>query len=160
VRRYERALYTAWGGRWQWEVGPGIWPIVPWFTEVQEISVARGIVATPRIDITLTDGRTLSAQASAVVRVVNLDKAVNAVDSFMESGQELLHKVVADKLSEAAAERLAPESRRRLLGGLKQSLNHKAAEFGLEFEELSFTTFVFSPRLYRVLSDGASVAPW
>jgi regulator of protease activity HflC (stomatin/prohibitin superfamily) len=160
VRRYERALYTAWGGRWQWEVGPGIWPMVPWFTEVNEVAVSKGIVSTPRIDITLQDGRLLSCGASAIVRVANLDRAVNAVDSFMESGQELLHAVLADKLSDVDAERLEPKGRRRLVSDLRRWVNEQAEEFGLEFEQLRFTTWVINPRPYRVLSDGANVAPW
>lgn len=160
VRRYERALYTAWGGRFQWEVGPGIWPIIPWFTEVNEVSIAKGVLATPRIDITLQDGRLLSCGCSAVVRVVNLDLAVNAVDSYMESAQEMLHAVVADKLSDVAATRLEPEGRRRLITDLRRWVNEQAQGFGLEFDQLRFTTWVTNPRTYRVLSDKADAAPW
>lgn len=159
VQFFERALYTV-CGRWQFDIGPGVWPVVPWFCEVDPVAMSKGIVATPRIDVTLKDGRLLSAQVSAVVKVVDLRRAVNAVDAFMESSQELLHAVVADKLSDVEATRLEPEGRRRLVGDLRRWVNEQAAEFGVEFDQLRFTTFVINPRPYRVLSDGAAIAPW
>lgn len=159
VQLFERALYTVCGRR-QWEVGPGVYPVLPWFCEVDPVAMSKGILVTPRIDVTLQDGKLLSAQVSAVVRVVDLRKAVNNVDAFMESAQELLHAVVADKLSDVAPSRLEPEGRRRLVGDLRRWVNEQAAEFGVEFDQLRFTTFVLNPKPYRVLSDGAQVAPW
>jgi len=159
VQIFERALYTV-CGRWQWEVGPGTWLVLPWFCEVDPVATSKGIISTPRIDVTLQDGRLLSAQTSAVVRVVDLRKAINNVDHFMESAQELLHAVVADKLSDVAATRLEPEGRRRLCSDLRRWVNEQAAEFGVEFDQLRFTTFVINPRPYRVLGDGVPVASW
>lgn len=159
VQLFERALYTV-CGRWQAEVGPGTWFVIPWFCEVDPVAMSKGIVSTPRIDITMQDGRLLSTQVSAVVRVVNLRAAVNAVDAFMESSQELLHAVVADKLADVDSRRLEPEGRRRLVGDLRRWVNEESAEFGVEFDKLRFTTFVVNPRPYRVLGDGAAVAPW
>lgn len=159
VKLYERALYTV-CGRWQWEIGPGVYAVVPWFCEVDAEPMTKGIVGTPRIDITLKDGRLLCCAASAVVRVVDLRKAINNVDHFMESAQELLHAVIADKLSDVEADRLDPAGRRRLLSDLKRWVNEQAADFGVEFDQLRFTTFVMNPRPYRVLSDGAPVASW
>lgn len=112
------------------------------------------------MDITLKDGRLLSCKATAVVRVTDLGRAVNKVDAFMESSQELLHLVVADKLADVAAERLAPDARRRLVSDLQRWVNAKADEFGVEFEDLGFTTFVMAPKPYRFLSDGGHIAPW
>lgn len=159
VQLFERALYTV-CGRKQWEVGPGVYPVIPWFCEVDPVAMSKGIVATPRIDITLQDGRLLSCGVSAVVRVSDLRKAINAVDAFMESSQELLHAVVADKLADVDPKRLEPEGRRRLASDLRRWVNEEATEFGVEFDKLRFTTFVVNPRPYRVLSDGAQVAPW
>lgn len=158
VELFERALYTV-CGRWQWEVGPGVWPILPWFCAVDPVAMSKGIIGTPWVDITLQDGRLLSCKASAVVRVVGLARAVNRVDAFMESSQELLHAVVADKLADVAPERLLPEGRRRLVTDLRKWVNAEAEEFGIEFTNLRFTTFVINPRPYRLLGDGA-VAPW
>lgn len=159
VQLFERALYTV-CGRWQWEIGPGVYPILPWFCEVDPVAMSKGIISTPRIDITLKDGRLLSCGTSAVVRVVNLRKAVNNVDAFMESAQELLHAVVADKLSDVDAGRLEPDARRRLGTDLRRWVNEAAAEFGVEFDQLRFTTFVLNPRPYRVLGDSAHIANW
>lgn len=159
VKLYERALYTV-CGRWQWEVGPGVYAVVPWFCEVDAEPISKGIVGTPRIDITLKDGRLLSCTASATVRISDLRRAVNNVDAFMESAQELLQAVVADKLSDVEATRLEPEGRRRLVGDLRRWVNEEAAEFGIEFEKLRFTTFILNPKPFRLLSDNAAVAQW
>lgn len=159
VQIYERGLYTV-CGRWQREVGPGTWLVLPWFCEVDPVAMSKGIIGTPRIDVTLQDGRLLSAQASAVVKVVDPRKAVNNVDHFMESAQELLHAVIADKLSDVEAKRIEPDGRRRLCSDLRRWVNEEAAEFGVEFDKLRFTTFVINPKPYRVLGDSSQVASW
>jgi hypothetical protein len=159
VRFNERGLYTV-CGRWQREIGPGTWLVLPWFCEVDAEPVSSGIVQTPRIDLTLTDGSTLSAQVTAIVRIKNLRRALNNVDGYMESAQELLHSVVADRLARAAREKLAPDARTTLLASLRESTNTRADEFGLEYRGFSFTTFVFVPRAYRILSDNTTAAPW
>lgn len=159
VRFNERGLLTL-CGRWQIELGPGVYPKLPWFFELDTEPITSGIVQTPRIDLTLTDGATLSAQCSAVVRIKSLRAALNNVDGYMESAQELLHAVVADRLVRQPRERLAPDARTELLGSLRDSLNREAAEFGLEYRKLRFTTFVFVPRTYRVMGDSAPAAGW
>lgn len=156
---FEKGLYTI-CGRWQWLVGPGVWPIIPWFCEVDTESVVKGVVETQRLDITLSDGVLLSCMASGVVQVSDLRLAVNNVDAYMESAQELFAAIVADKLAEVDASRLSYEKRSRLLSDLKRWVNQEAGEFGIEFTRLRFTTFVLNPRTYRLLSDGATGAAW
>ena len=159
VQMFERGLYTV-CGRWQWEVGPGVWLVLPWFCEVDPVAMSKGIIGTPWVDITLQDGRLLSCKASAVVRVSHLPRAINNVDAFMESSQELLHAVVADKLADVDPARLLPEGRRRLVADLRRWVNAEAEEFGIEFDKLRFTTFVLNPRPYRFMSDKDAATPW
>jgi hypothetical protein len=159
VRLFERALYTV-CGRWQWEVGPGIWPVVPWFCEVDAESMAFGTVQTPRIDITAMDGTMVTLQASADVRVVNLRLAVNNVDAYMETTQEKLTVVIATKLAEVDAARLQPEKRARLLSDLRKWTDTEVGRFGVEVSDLGFTTFVVNPKPFRLLGDNAAIAPW
>lgn len=158
VRLYQRGLYTI-CGKWQWLVGPGVWPILPWFCEVDAESVVKGVVQTPRLDITLSDGALLSCMASGVVQVSDLRLAVNNVDAYMESAQELFAAIVADKLAEVDASRVSYEKRGRLLSDLKKWVNAEAGEFGIEFTRLRFTTFVLNPRTYRLLGD-VTPQPW
>jgi regulator of protease activity HflC (stomatin/prohibitin superfamily) len=158
VQPHERALYTIFE-RWQWDIGPGIYLMIPYFFDVKSEPVVEALVQTPRIDITLSDGKHLSAQATGTVQVTDLFLALNKVDSYMESSQELLHAIVAEKLAEVDAVRLTSEKRGRLLSDLRRWVNEKAAHYGVEFTELRFTTFVFSPRTYRVISDSPAL-PW
>lgn len=160
VKQWERGGYYICGRFWR-EVGPGFpWPVIPWFMEVITTPIAKAIVGTPRLDITLRDGSTLSFAASATCRVVDFDKAMNSVDDVRETMQELLAAVLAEKLSEVDADRLDPERRGRLLATLRGAVASAAAEFGVEVSELRFTTFVLNVRTFRLLQDTGTVAEW
>ena len=159
VQQWERgALYRF--GRYKRELKPGIYPVVPWFYDVTAESVVPGIVQTPRLDLTAQDGTMVTVQLSATVRVVDLGKALNTVDAYMETVQELITAVLAEKLAEVDAQRLAPEKRGRLVSDLRRWIDQEAAEFGIEVTKPRFTTFVVNPRPFRLLGDNASVAPW
>lgn len=159
VKRFQRALYTI-CGRWQWEVGPGVWPVLPWFCEVEPEPVVGGTVWTPRLDITASDGTMVTFQVSANVRIVNLSLAVNAVDAYMETTQERIASLVATKLTKIDAARLTPEKRGPLLTDLRKWVDAETQKFGVETSDVSFTTFVVNPRPFRLLGDNAQVAPW
>jgi len=159
VHQWERGLRYRFG-RYVCELEPGIYWATPWFGEVRAESVVPGIVQTPRIDITAQDGTMVTLQASATVRVGDLPKAMNEVDAYMETTQELITAVLAEKVAEVDAERLRPEKRGRLLSDLRRWVHLEAAKCGVEVTNLRFTTFVMNPRPFRLLGDNASVAPW
>jgi hypothetical protein len=101
----------------------------------------------------------VTLQASATVRAVDVNLAVNTVDAYMETTQELLTAVLADRMSKVVATRLAPEGRSDLLRDLAKWVQAEC-DFGVEVSKLRFTTFVMNPRPFRLLGDDASVAPW
>lgn len=159
VREWETGGYYVCGRFWK-TVGPGVYPVVPWFTDIVQFSKATAIVGTPRLDITLKDGTLLSFAASATVRMVDFNLAVNTVEDFRETTQELIAAALAEKLAEADPGRLDPESRGRLFAALRGAVQREAAEFGIEVSKLRFTTFVVNPRTYRLLTGGDAVASW
>lgn len=159
VQEWERGGYYV-RGRWWREVGPGMYAVLPWFTEVRCISVVPAIVSTGRQDITLSDGTLLSFTASATVRVANLNLAVNSVDNYTETTQELVAAVLAEKLAEVDAGRIAPEKRGRLLADLRRWVATEAGTFGVEVTQLRFTTFVTNVRTFRLLQDAPSIVSW
>lgn len=152
VKQWERGGYYV-GGRFWRVVGPGIYPVIPWLCEVKEISVVPAIICSPRLDITIKDGRTLSFSVAATMRVDDYDKAVNSVDSFTETSQELLSAVSADKLASVDADRLAPEKRGRLMYDLAKWINEESQVFGVATEKVRFTSFVLNVRTYRLLQE-------
>lgn len=159
VQEWERGGYYI-GGRWWREVGPGLKVVVPFFTEVIEASCATAIVPCSREDITMTDGSTLSFSATATVRVVDVYKALNAVEHYHESTQELIGAFLAENLAEVDPERLAPNKRKRLFNDLQRTLSTEAAEFGVEVSKLRFTSFVMNVRTYRLLIDQGGAGAW
>jgi hypothetical protein len=159
VKPYQRGLYVV-AGRWQKEVGPGIYPIIPWFIEVVQESMAWAVVSSPRIDITAQDGTMVTLQASAKVKVADLTVAYNTVDAYMETTRERLTTIVATRIAEVDAARLAPEKRSRLLTDLTRWVDKDTRTFGVETLEVTFTTFVTNARPYRLLGDTPEVVSW
>jgi regulator of protease activity HflC (stomatin/prohibitin superfamily) len=159
VQEWERGAYYV-CGRYKGEVGPGAHLVLPWFMTLLTVPIQPAIVGTPRCDITLADGRSLSFQATAKVRVVDINRALNGVDQYQESTQELLQSVLAEKLAEIDPERLEASRRGRLIASLVGWVSAEAAEFGVEIEAVRFTTFVVQPRTYRLLSDDAPSIAW
>lgn len=159
VHTWERAGYYV-CGKWWKEVGPGLKVVVPWFTHVETVSVAQALAGTGREDITLKDGSTLSFSAMATLRVVDVYKALNEVEHYHDSTQELIGSYLADKLAEVDPDRLTPEKRARLFGDLRRGLAAEAAEFGVEITKLRFTSLVTKVRTYRLLMDQGKAAEW
>ena len=159
IKPYQRGLYVVLG-RWQWEIRPGVYPIIPWFIEVVAESVAWAVVQTPRIDITAQDGTMVTLQATAKVQVADLTMAYNSVDAYMETTKERLTTIVATKIAEVDAARLAPEKRSRLLSDLGKWVDKDTRTFGVETMEVNFTTFVTNAKPFRLLGDNPEVASW
>lgn len=159
VEQWEVGQYFIFG-RAKILVGPGIWPIIPWFIEVKSRSAVFGIVRANRQDITLKDGTWLSFSASSVMRIADLNLALNSIDQYEETAQETLEAVLADKLSQVDADRLAPEKRGRLLADLTRWVAEEVAPFGIEAHKVRFVTFVHKPRIFRLLGDTQAYNSW
>ena len=156
VKQWERAGYYVFGRFWK-EVGPGVYCIVPWFTDVHNVTVVPAILQTPRTDITLSDGTPVSFSASAWVQVTDVNLAVNTVDSFHQTTVELITAVCAERLAQIDRERLAPEKRTRFLSDLKRWCNDEANTYGVEIQKLRFASFVMSIKTIRLLGGGESI---
>lgn len=159
VQQWERALYII-CGRWIWEVGPGVYPILWFFCEVHPVSIAEAIAGTERCDVTLSNGSTLSFQATCTAKVVDVRKAVCNVDNFAQTTQELLASVLADKLADVDVDRLSPNKRGRLFSDLKRWVAEEAATYGVEVSRVRFISFVMTTRTYRLLVDQSPAAVW
>lgn len=159
VLQWERGGYLV-CGRWWKEVGPGVYLVVPWFMDVTEISVAEAICGTARQDITLSDGSMLSFSATCTARVVDVKLAICSVDEYQTTTQELLASVLADKLAEVDAARLAHDKRGRLFADLKRWVAEEARGYGVEVSKVRFTSFVTNVKTHRLLIDQASPPVW
>lgn len=159
VKQWQRGGYY-WFGRYRREVGPGVWPVVPWFGEVHEVDVCEAIVGTSRQDITMKDGTLLSFAASATVRVVNVRLALNAVDQFRETAQEAVAAVLAERLAQVDPERLEPDRRGRLFTTLRDAVADELAPYGIEVTKLRFTSFIVNARAHRLIVDQTQSVGW
>lgn len=152
VKQWERAGYYVFG-RWRKEVGPGVWPVVPWFCEVYEVSVAEEIVNTPKQDVTLSDGSLLVFSASATIAVVDVKAALNAVQEYDKTAAEAVEAVVAERLAEVDAARLEWSKRTRLFADLRRWVQDELTPYGVELRKLRFRSFVVNARAHRLIID-------
>jgi len=159
IHTWERGAYYVFGRYWK-TLGPGTYPVIPWFFHVENINISRGIVGTGRKDITTSDGGTLSFEASAPVWVRDPEVALNTVDEYRETAQELFASILAEKLADVAATRLAPEGRGRLVADLGRWVQEEAREYGMEFGRVRFLSFVRNAKTVRLLMDQNTIANW
>lgn len=159
VQQWERGVWLVGGKYWK-TVGPGIYLVVPWFMHIETVNTAPAIIGTGRQDITLSDGRTLSFVATATVRVIDVKKAVCDVEHYTETTQEILGAILAEKLAEVDASRLAPEKRGRLFADLRRWVDAETQQFGVATEKVRFNSFVINIRTYRLLNDISKIAGW
>lgn len=148
-------------GHWISEKGPGWYWNVPFFMAVKEMSIAKGIKFSRRIDVTLSDGRQLACYLSATARIVDVKKAQLEMDDYDETTEEILTSVGAAKLMEVDAKRVTEhENRGRLLANLQQWVQKEAAEYGIEMSGVRFAGLVLDPPTLRLLTDGSpALAP-
>lgn len=156
VRQWERAGYYVFGRFWK-EVGPGVYAIVPFFTDTHEVTVVPAILQTPRTDITLADGTPVSFSVSAWVQVLDVNLAVNTVDSFHQTTVELITAVCAERLAQIDRDRLAPEKRTRFLNDLRRWCNEEASVFGVEVQKLRFASFTMNVKTIRLLGGAETI---
>jgi regulator of protease activity HflC (stomatin/prohibitin superfamily) len=166
VDQWERGVLYVWNRWWchwparkvDWTVGPGIWPILPYFTDVRAAPVVRGVTATPLQQIEDRDGKPLLFSAAMTWRIYDAASAFNNVDRVLETGQELLSAVCAEKLAEVGADRLDGPARKRLINSMTKWLNEELEFMGCTVDSLRFTNFargMQGVRTLRLLTDTA-----
>lgn len=155
VAEYEQTgIYLA--GRFRGVGGRGLYAKVPWFMRYINVEVQPYPITTGRMDITLSDHSTLSFDATAMVRVVDVGKALNEIDNFHHSATTCVAAILATKLAEVDADRLAPSGRKRLLGDLRRWISEDTSAFGVECLSVAFNSFVLNVRTYRLLTDASA----
>ena len=151
VNQWERALYL-FNGRvitpWRWvafsrtaltsrELPPGLYLVFPYFAKVHSVTVAWNYVDSKRLDLTLKDGKTLSCEAIAKVRVVDLYAAYIGYYDYDVDIVDALRAAISETLVKADPERFEPEKRGRMLGGsLLNAVREAATAMGHECESV------------------------
>lgn len=158
VKEWESGEYYVLGKHWK-TFTPGLLFVPPWFCEVYVVSVKPSPISTPRMDLTLKSGAQLSFTATAVMQVEHAANALNEIDDYRESTQEILGAVLADRLSRIAEDKLDAENRASLLRDLRDRVDAETSVFGVRARSVRFTTFVVNPKQIRLLQDGA-VQAW
>lgn len=152
VQEYEFGVYYFCGHYWK-TMARGLKLVLPWFCKIILVPRTPTRIQTPRIELTVEGGGTVSFTASAFARVVDAAKATNEVDNYQETVIEILTAICAEKVGAVDVGRLAPEKRTRLLSDLTKWVNAETTPFGVEVAGVVFTSFVTNVRIYRLLTE-------
>jgi regulator of protease activity HflC (stomatin/prohibitin superfamily) len=158
VRQWEGGVWYVWGRYWR-TVGPGVWPVIPYFSDILAVSRAPAIYGTPLQTVTLRDKRQLTFSATITVQVEDAAKALNEVEAWHETVVELAAGRLAERLAEADPDRFEPDrkKRQRLLEELRAELDGEAQKWGLRVLGVRFNNFALGLRTYRLLSEPATI---
>ncbi len=156
VHQWERGCYYVLNRIWK-EVGPGVWPIIPYFMDVRATGIVPDPIIGPRQDVTLADGSTAFFNASVIVTVLNVTKAINDVHDYERAVIEIMERTVGMRLQEETAAKLSPEARGRFLAGIRREIDTQTQVFGVGVSSLAFPCFVLNTRTYRLVSDGVTL---
>jgi hypothetical protein len=156
VWTWQRGLYFI-AGRYQWTVGPGLWPVVPGLCEVHRVSIVPEIATTPMQSITLRGHRPLTFSASFTLVVEDPAKAFNTLGRYQETVVELVARVVSDELADADPDRLEPDrgKRDRLIEAIRKAVDEATGVYGVRVTSLGFNNFAMNVRTIRLLLDRA-----
>ena len=159
VEQWERGVYYIWARWWErWPareldgtIGPGIWPIIPFFTEIQTTTAVQGVTGTPLLQVTARDGTPITFSVAMTWRIYDSAAAWNNTDRVLETGQELLAAVCAEKLAEVEPTRLDGDKRRRLVSDMLKWVNKEMEFMGCEASAIRFTNFAIGHKNIRTL---------
>lgn len=159
VEQWEQGVYYFFGKYWR-TVGPGRWPLVPYFMDVRRVSVVRDVQSTALLNLTLRNGQTLCFAATIVFHVKDPAAALNNVEDYKANTIELVGAVIAEHLTDALPERTEPQYRdrfRRMVDSLLDAINMETQRFGVVVDALRFPNYVHGVRTYRLLTERATV---
>ncbi len=159
VHQWERAGFYVAGMYWI-DVGPGVYPVIPWFMDVKPVSVVWHPIVSGRQDVTMIDGTTLTFDAMARARVIDVRSALNDTDDYHHSAINDLSAILAEKLATEDPDRLRPRRRGTLFAELTAAVAKDVALYGVEIADVRFLSFVLKVRTYRLLNDQAQAASW
>lgn len=154
VAPWGRGVYFVWGHYWR-TVGPGIWPVLPYFTNLTAVSVVPAIYSTPLQTVTANDGQTLAFSASITTVVENAAQALNSVDQYHETTIELVSGLLAEELAKLNGIELA-QNRSAIIESLRLACDNETSKFGVRVTALRFPSLAFV-RTLRILTERATL---
>lgn len=139
-------------------VGPGVWPVIPWFIEVHSDTVKPGIISTVLQSITLRDNRTLHFSATAGYYIDNYAKALIDVEDFKSTMLEALAGI-GELLADTDPQRFDPArgKRDRLRSDIAKQLDEQSSQYGVRIQWVKFPNFIVEAKTYRLLTEKATI---
>ncbi len=155
VEQWENGVYYVCGKSWK-TVGPGLYPLFPWFMDLRTVTVAPRPLQTERIEITLSDDSIVSFAVTASVKVVDAAAALNNIDNYHEATLLIIAAELTDHIARVNLSRLDAARRPRLARDLARWVTKETSKFGVNVSRVRFTSFIRKARVFRLIGDGAA----
>lgn len=139
VHQSQRGVLFLWGTSPRCTLSPGIYFVLPWFTDVVPVSVVPHVYQTP-----LQTVAGVSFSASLVVHVTDAWAAFNTLELWHESAVELASAVLSQEM-------LAGGGKVDMVA-VQAQLNRELAAFGLSVDRLRFLDYAEAP-VIRLLNS-------
>lgn len=140
-------------GRFVKVVEPGVYPVVPFFMDVKEMSVVYQEIDLPMQSVAVQPEGVLTFSANVGITIHDAGLAFNAIDDYQNTVRKSCAGHLAEALSTVEGDRLNVEARGRLLAALRKTLNTELGKYGITVEQIRFTDFVPNAPVGRLFND-------
>ncbi len=151
VYEYERGLRYV-GGRFRGVVEPGRHWFVPFHETIHKVDVRPRVVIVPGQEVLTRDGVSLKVTVAAEYAVVDPDRAVNSVQSFVEALYLRLQVALREIIGAADIDALLKD-REGLGGKLLEKTAESAGDLGLGLASVSIRDLMFPGRLKETFAQ-------
>ncbi len=158
VKRWEMGVELVWGWHWR-NVGPGIYPVLPFFMDLFVVSIAPKTFCLPLQFITLRDKQSLNFSATIDVQVVDAGLALMGIEHWEETTAERVSGLLGERLGDVDPKRFDPAYgvRSRLLEELREEADKLTRAFGVTVRAIRFSNFAVGVRTLRLLAERATI---
>lgn len=145
VHTWERGLLFLCGRCVRRHLPPGLYPVLPWFTDIRCVSVVPSVHQTPVQ--TIGD---LTFSLSLTLRVFDPWAAYNTLEAWAESSAELAAAVAAEEMRGKTG---SPD-----VGAIRDAINRELAPHGVEVLRLRLLDYVTGAPVVRLLFAPAAAS--
>ena len=144
-------------GRHQFQTGPGLKIILPYFCDVKCVPIVPEVGTTPLQSVTLRDGRHLTFSASVTFKVTDANLAYNTLGHWTETVMELAAGILSDGLADAKPERFDPAHGKRdnLIEEMRKDIDAAVQVYGITIMAVRLNNFALGVKTVRLLVDKA-----
>jgi SPFH domain/Band 7 family protein len=154
VHQWQRGVWYVCGRYWR-TVGPGVYPRIPFFMDIHDVTLVPDSHMTNPYTITTKGaaGDTLTFAFVYELEVLDANLANNTVQDYEGKAHMDVLAIVADTLADLPEARLQPDVRNGMIRKCLLEVNKELGRYGMRCNSLRFTIFVRNMKNYRLFNS-------